>query len=230
MSMKALSAGCDEELLLVEGGGSRTAARRVWPAICAGAVFAVVLVGWGIRRMRVSSPVLGDDVTSLHEYSWYPAWRTHLRRYDHDGCTLDGDDCRSSRCCAKAGSRCFVKNHHWASCNETCQINRKWQGSIDRRGHWITTYHPVWECADITVTRVVAEVSVTEVPTTAAPVKEEVVTVTVPAPAPTNPPSSYSIYEQSDDFKTSRYGAHATQASEPAASSSVAPVTWAEIS
>merc|ERR1712113_1151734 len=38
----------------------------------------------------------------------------------YGGCQEDGLDCRYSRCCARQGSRCYVKDHHWASCNESC--------------------------------------------------------------------------------------------------------------
>merc|ERR1712137_1338225 len=44
------------------------------------------------------------------------------------GCPEDGHDCRSSRCCARRGSKCFVKNDHWASCNETCMPFTHWDG------------------------------------------------------------------------------------------------------
>lgn len=205
----------DDEMLLLESSNSPT--RRVWPVVCA----ATLLVGAvaGGRAILSSSHI--EDVTNLHEYPWYAAWRSHPQRFDANGCTLDGDDCRSSKCCAKVGSRCFVKNHHWASCNETCYTHKKWVGSVDRRGHWISTHHPVWECVDLTVSLVATS------PPTAAPT----VVVQVPAPAPppsTSPPVVYSIYEQSEDFKTSKYEGGELASRSSAESSSVAPVTWEE--
>merc|ERR1712038_1465916 len=43
-------------------------------------------------------------------------------------CPTDGLDCRYSRCCARRGSRCFVKNERRASCNETCFSHTQWEG------------------------------------------------------------------------------------------------------
>merc|ERR1719336_3756750 len=57
------------------------------------------------------------------------------------GCSFDGDDCRSTGCCVSSTSQCFKKNHHWASCNESCSRNRRWS-----HGQWIDTPDPVWEC------------------------------------------------------------------------------------
>jgi len=65
------------------------------------------------------------------------------------GCPEDGHDCRYSRCCARRGSKCFVKNDHWASCNETCMPYTRWHGPHGH-GSWKRTSYPVWDCADIT--------------------------------------------------------------------------------
>jgi len=183
---------------------------RVWSLVSVLAIF--VVAGWSGRSVWISANV--EKVTSLHE-KWYAAWTSQPQRVDANQCTWDGDDCRSSRCCAKEGSRCFVKNHHWASCNETCHTHRKWQGYVDRRGHWTVTDYPVWQCADITATKVVAE-TVT-------------VTVPVPVPAPAPELSSYSIYEKDHDLRTKTYGARtAPKAAEETVT--LAPVTWEDYS
>merc|ERR1712079_829087 len=156
------------------------------------------------------------EVISLHAGHWYAAWHSRSVRFDAEGCTWDGDDCRSSRCCSKPGSRCFVKNKHWASCNETCIPERKWQGYHHSRGHWTVTTYPVWECLDITAARTVAA-------TTAAPTVVE-----VPVPAPSTPPSTYKIYEERPDSRTIEYGDRQVPKSSASASSSEAVVTYVD--
>lgn len=78
-------------------------------------------------------------------------WPSHeyYKAAVYGGCQEDGLDCRYSRCCAREGSRCYVKNSRWASCNETCISYTQWEGS-HRHGHWQRTNHPVWDCTDIT--------------------------------------------------------------------------------
>jgi len=56
-------------------------------------------------------------------------------------CTGDGESCESSKCCAKAGSKCYRKNAHWASCNETCNKNFKWEGDA-----WVDKGEQIWDC------------------------------------------------------------------------------------
>merc|ERR1711997_1007881 len=143
------------------------------------------------------------------------------RRFDEDGCTWDGDDCRASRCCAKAGSRCYMKSQHWASCNDTCSYNVKWQAGVDRRGHWAVTSYPVWTCVDLTVTTH-ATTHVTTHVTTQTPHKEVVVVTAAPSTAQ---PNKFSIYEQEDDYDTKDYAPGAAPAAR-AVSSTHAPVTW----
>merc|ERR1719336_2397797 len=41
-------------------------------------------------------------------------------------CSRNGESCRHSRCCLKAGSQCYRKDHHWSSCNESCTPNKNW--------------------------------------------------------------------------------------------------------
>merc|ERR1711997_1421575 len=67
----------------------------------------------------------------------------------YGGCQEDGLDCRYSRCCARQGSRCFVKNDRWASCNESCFSHTQWEGA-HHHGSWKRTNYPVWDCTDIT--------------------------------------------------------------------------------
>lgn len=170
------------------------------------------------RYVSVSSDI--DAAVSLHHLPWYPAWHSAPQRYDDNGCTWDGDDCRSSRCCAKPGSSCFVKNKHWASCNETCQTHRRWEGRVDnRRGHWVTTSHSVWECVDISVARLPTTEAVTAAPTP----------VVVEVPATTSPAVPYSIYEGRTDYRTSEYGDRTNSVSKTSHQSSPdtdAFVTW----
>merc|ERR1719464_1971062 len=173
---------CDDEVLMLEGVSNTPRPRRPWAMV--GGLAIAACVGAAVRSVGTSSNV--DDVTVLHSAPWYAAWTSRAQRVDENHCTWDGDDCRASRCCTKAGSRCYVKNHHWASCNETCHTHRKWQGYVDKRGHWTMTDYPVWQCTDITAVR-------------AAP---ETVTVTVPVPVPAPAPqlSPYSIYERDHDL------------------------------
>jgi len=67
----------------------------------------------------------------------------------YEGCPEDGHDCRAARCCARRGSKCYRKNHHWASCNETCLPYTHWEGTHGH-GSWKHTSYPVWDCTDIT--------------------------------------------------------------------------------
>merc|ERR1719297_612977 len=202
----------DEEVSFLADSHSRVRTMRVWPVVCG-----LALVGsaaWGGRTFLKSFEA--DDVLSLHEDHWYAAWTSNPTRFDTQGCTWDGDDCRSSRCCAKAGSRCYVKNHHWASCNETCHTHRKWQGYVDRRGHWTVTDYPVWQCTDITAVAAPATATVT-------------VTVPVPVPAPAPALTPYSIYEKDHDLRTKTYGDRAVPKSTPE-TATLAPVTWQDLS
>jgi len=198
--MEVESHVCDDEILLLESNDSMVRARRVWPYF--GAVALVAAAGMG-GRVIMSSQV--TDVVSLSGYRWFSAWHSRPLRFDENGCTWDGDDCRSSRCCAKEGSECYVKNRHWASCNETCSPNMKWEAGVDRHGHWAVTHYPVWECLDITVQpheRTVHRVKPSTIaPTTSAPHVE-----VVPAPAPKSHRAPYSIYEKRPDSKTIDYG------------------------
>merc|ERR1712014_123367 len=66
-------------------------------------------------------------------------------------CTGDGHDCSISKCCAKEGNKCYRKNARWASCNETCQSNKEWEGPHGH-GHWKMTNNHVWDCTDLTIT------------------------------------------------------------------------------
>jgi len=65
--------------------------------------------------------------------------------YSANQCTMDGEDCRASRCCREIGSRCFQKNWRWASCHPTCYQNRDW----DFASHsWVSTGDERrWDCS-----------------------------------------------------------------------------------
>lgn len=161
---------------------SSSPARRVLPYV--GAFAVVFTAGMGSHSMLTSGHVSEAVTLSGHDgFPWYRAWRSRPSRLDSNGCTWDGDDCRDSKCCSKPGSHCWVKNHHWASCNETCSPYVHWQGhhDRDRRGFWVATHHPVWQCLDIT-RAVVQTVPTTVVPDTPAlpPVPTTVPTTKAP--------------------------------------------------
>merc|ERR1712154_147649 len=61
-----------------------------------------------------------------------------------DECSMDGDDCRATRCCKQAGSQCFQKNWRWASCHQTCQWNMDWDFATRS---WVSTGNEKrWDC------------------------------------------------------------------------------------
>merc|ERR1719210_2736284 len=88
-------------------------------------------------------------------------------------CSSDGSDCRATGCCARAGSQCYRKNDHWASCNETCLPFSKWSHHHHR---WEHASQPVWDCTVLT---------------------EPVAVAVAPQPVPTLDLDSYkrSVYE-----------------------------------
>jgi len=191
MQAVAAMARDEDEVLLAEiDATQQPSGRRLWPWV-GGALLLVAGGGVGSKAMLSSST---DDVTSLHShhhhYHSYPAWMDQPERYDAAGCTWDGDDCSDSRCCAKPGSRCFVKSRHWSSCNETCHSNVKWEAGRDNRGHWTVTNYHVWECRDITVARSLPSSAPV---TTLAPAPVAVAPATTPAP--TSPPAQFHYWD-----------------------------------
>merc|ERR1712214_172483 len=63
----------------------------------------------------------------------------------HSQCTMDGEDCRASRCCMEVGSQCFQKNWRWASCHPTCYQNRDWDFATHS---WVSTGNERrWDCS-----------------------------------------------------------------------------------
>jgi len=168
---------CDDEVLLSPEttGLPRVSSRRVWPMI-GGALLLAAGAGMGAK-----AALSFHDGESISLHSSHSSWRDRLNRFDANGCTWDGDDCRSSKCCARPGSRCYVKSSHWASCNDTCHSHVKWTGK-----HWKTTSHAVWECTDLSASTT-ASASATAELATALP---EVVTVQATAP-----PSTYYLYD-----------------------------------
>jgi len=111
-----------------------------------------------------------NAVVTFHSYPWTSAWHSRGVRFDANGCTWDGDDCRASRCCSKAGSSCYVKSSRWASCNETCSVNKKWGAGRNGHGVWMVTSYPVWSCQDITIRAAAPEVQTTGILVSTAPV------------------------------------------------------------
>jgi len=164
------SASCDDEVLVSENTVTASS-RRVWPYL--GVCALVFAAGWGGHSVSIA--LRGSEVVSFDEhYSWVPAWHHRPLRFNDDGCTWDGDDCRHSRCCAQAGSRCWRKNSHWASCNETCHYNVKWEADRHHRGYWAVTHHQVWSCEEL----------IKEPTTTPTPVVETVVIKEEPSTTP----------------------------------------------
>lgn len=37
-------------------------------------------------------------------------------------CSLSGEDCRGTRCCARPNERCYEKDRLWASCRQSCEV------------------------------------------------------------------------------------------------------------
>jgi len=204
---------CDDEVLLLEAPTVSSRARKVW--LCVGICALVVVAGAGGHAVLQPSQV--TDAVSLHSshgYPWIPAWHSRPLRFDPSGCTWDGDDCRSSRCCAQEGSSCYVKNHHWASCNETCHRHVRWEGLPNHRGHWVVQTHPVWECTDITV-------------------KVKTVVVEKPVEKIVEKPVSksrdeFSIYEERPDYMSVQYGEREDPQALPAVEATAAPTVWTD--
>merc|ERR1711920_251661 len=59
-------------------------------------------------------------------------------------CSLRGENCALSQCCAAAGMKCYKKHDHFSMCNRTCNPNNKWTDD-----GWVTTSEKVWNCEDI---------------------------------------------------------------------------------
>jgi len=213
--------------------------RRFWPYPCALIIAAAAAVGGhACWRMAATGQSVDVDAMSslysslyspLHSPRWEQAWRARGGRHDEHGCTWDGDDCRRSRCCAKEGSRCFVKNSRWASCNETCHFNVKWTAGADNRGYWVATTQQHWQCADLTalpVTLAPAPVTVAPVTVTPAPVT---VAPSTAAPPPPAAPSVYSVFDRKTENKQLDYGNRVETRSSPASPPTEAHVSWEEL-
>jgi len=130
--MEVATAVSDDETVFLESSGSRARGKRVWPWLCALVLVAAGIGGraaWNVGEGRLGTKgVIG--------------------REEEHACTWDGQDCRNSRCCAKAGSKCYQRNSLWASCNETCVSNKKWDHG---HRHWTVTNDRVWDCTDLTI-------------------------------------------------------------------------------
>merc|ERR1711920_825738 len=59
-----------------------------------------------------------------------------------DDCAVDGQDCSKSKCCVSDGKKCFQKDEHWSTCNETCSHNYVWEnnGWVDKGDQ------KIWDC------------------------------------------------------------------------------------
>jgi len=63
-------------------------------------------------------------------------------------CSLLGEDCSLSKCCANPHMKCYTKHEGFNMCNLTCDPNNKWTNES-----WVKTSEVVWGCEDITVAR-----------------------------------------------------------------------------
>ncbi|CAK0800130.1 unnamed protein product [Prorocentrum cordatum] len=61
-------------------------------------------------------------------------------------CTPNGESCALSKCCSEPGMKCYKKNDHWSSCNQTCNPNYLWMET-----GWVKTNETVWDCEVITI-------------------------------------------------------------------------------
>merc|ERR1712039_201426 len=170
-SMEVETRVCDDELLLPESRTSSVQARRVLPGVVALGLLAAGGVGgraaWNSAQVKEAVSLHGEDHWHSYWNRYTPEfWQTYWQRYpqfDESGCSWDGHDCGQSRCCARQGSRCYVEDSHWASCNETCLSTTRWSGSY-HHGHWVHTHYPVWDCTDITAEAKEAEAADVETP------------------------------------------------------------------
>ncbi|CAK0800151.1 unnamed protein product [Prorocentrum cordatum] len=64
-------------------------------------------------------------------------------------CSPNGESCAQTMCCSEPGAKCYKKNDHWSSCNQTCDPFSVWE--VDR---WVVTNETVWDCEDLTVSPV----------------------------------------------------------------------------
>ncbi|CAK0800123.1 unnamed protein product [Prorocentrum cordatum] len=57
-------------------------------------------------------------------------------------CSPNGESCAQTMCCSEPGAKCYKKNDHWSSCNQTCDPFSVWE--VDR---WVVTNETVWDCS-----------------------------------------------------------------------------------
>jgi len=214
---------CDEVEVLLTNAETSVRSHRALPYSCLVSLAVIGIAGHICWRTFPDRTTASWDVSSLYSLPWHPAWRDRVSRLDESGCTWDGDDCRRSRCCAREGSRCFMKNGHWASCNETCHPYTKWEAGVDNRGHWVATYSPVWQCVDLSVPR--ATSATTAPPPLTSVVEVEVPPSAAPSAAPsTSLPPAYSVFDTKSDSVQSDYGDRISR------TSASSPITQAHVS
>ncbi|CAK0805039.1 unnamed protein product [Prorocentrum cordatum] len=59
-------------------------------------------------------------------------------------CSQNGESCAQTMCCSEPGAKCYKKNDHWSSCNQTCDPFSLWE--VDR---WVVTNETVWDCEEV---------------------------------------------------------------------------------
>merc|ERR1740123_492106 len=125
----------EEQALIQAGGGVR--GRGVRASSLLGASF-IVVAGAGTVWWRGNERISMRGVIGRSEDE--SGGPTDNEVADSQ-CTGNGEDCSSSKCCLTEGSTCYKKNKHWASCNQTCNHNNKWED-----GAWVDKGEHIWDC------------------------------------------------------------------------------------
>jgi len=59
-------------------------------------------------------------------------------------CAAAGESCKESKCCTDGYHKCYLKDEHWAACNESCSSRMKWV--TDK---WVEQAEDVWKCTEL---------------------------------------------------------------------------------
>jgi len=105
---------------------------------------------WGSTCYKKNDGWASCNATCNPYYKWennqwvhkdYKVW--DCKALSNPPCTHDGQSCESSKCCISPGSTCYKKNEYWASCNQSCTQNWKWENN-----HWVEkpADEKIWDC------------------------------------------------------------------------------------
>jgi hypothetical protein len=105
---------------------------------------------WGSTCYKKNDHWASCNATCNPYYKWehdqwvhkdYKVW--DCKALSRPPCTHDGENCDASRCCISPGSTCYKKNEYWASCNQSCTQNWKWENN-----HWVEkpADEKIWDC------------------------------------------------------------------------------------